>query len=468
MRKFFHASKYLILVCVLLVALNATLGILLTRQSANAMRKLIRDRMLDISNTAAAMLDGDALGKLQAEDVDTPEYQAALKTLAYFQDNIELEYIYCIRDMGNKNFVFSIDPTVVDPGVFGEPIVYTDALYQASLGTPSVDKDPYEDAWGRFYSAYSPVFDSAHRVAGIVAVDFSASWFEHQVSLLVWTTVVIISIALIFSIIIAILIAGKYKRSFSRLFKEMNGLSEGVETLIREVTPDTENDEVNGMGPAAGMFETYEIYDDDNGAKDEIMILGDRIRMMQNRLSEQITLIRSHAYQDGLTGLENRMAYQDRIKLLEEKIASGKAEFTVAVFDVNQLKIINDDYGHEEGDRVISLIADTIRETFPEGKLYRIGGDEFVGILDGSNPKEKIAELKERLAQISREDKVFSGNTLSIAISAGYAVYDAEKDTEYASVFNRADAAMYEDKKVFYQTHEDRRKRKSPVLETES
>ncbi|MBR6315495.1 MAG: diguanylate cyclase [Lachnospiraceae bacterium] len=458
MKKFFHASKYLILVCILLVALNAVLGILLTRQSANAMRKLIRDRMLDIANTAAAMLDGDVLEGLKAEDADTPEYQAALKTLTYFQDNIELEYIYCIKDLGNKNFVFSIDPTVEDPGEFGSPIVYTEALYQASLGTPSVDKDPYQDAWGRFYSAYSPVYDSAGRVAAIVAVDFSAAWFEHQVSLLIWTTVVIIFIALIFSITIAVLIAGKYKQSFSRLYKEMNGLSEGVETLIREVAPETGNDETGGAAPAAEMFESYEIYDDDNGVKDEIVILGDRIRMMQNKLSDQITMIRSHAYLDGLTGLENRTAYRDRVKRLEEKIVSGNAEFSIAVFDVNQLKIINDDYGHEEGDRVISLIADTIREIFPDAKLYRIGGDEFVGILHEDDPKEKITALKEKLAKISREDKIFCKETLSIAVSAGCAVYDPEKDADFNAVFNRADAAMYEDKKAFYQTHEDRRK----------
>ncbi len=57
----------------------------------------------------------------------------------------------------------------------------TDALYQASLGKPSVDKVPYEDSWGRFYSAYSPVFDSNGKVAGIVAVDFSADWYDKQI-----------------------------------------------------------------------------------------------------------------------------------------------------------------------------------------------------------------------------------------------------------------------------------------------
>lgn len=95
-KKYSEASVILILVIVFLLALNATLGILLTRQSSAALTDLIDGRMLDISNTAAAMLDGDALSRLTAEDAGTEEYQAVMDTLRYFQDNIELRYIYCI------------------------------------------------------------------------------------------------------------------------------------------------------------------------------------------------------------------------------------------------------------------------------------------------------------------------------------------------------------------------------------
>ena len=77
-------------------------------------------------------------------------------------------------DDGNGNFSFSVDPAPDDPGEFGAPVVYTEALYKASLGIPSVDEVAYTDAWGRFYSAYSPVFNSNGKVAGIVATDFSA------------------------------------------------------------------------------------------------------------------------------------------------------------------------------------------------------------------------------------------------------------------------------------------------------
>ncbi|MBR3316575.1 MAG: diguanylate cyclase, partial [Atopobiaceae bacterium] len=142
----------------------------------------MQTRMLDISNTAAAMIDGDALKSVSPADEGTDKYESIMRTLRYFQDNIDLKYIYCIRDMGDGKFTFGLDPTVEDPGEFGSPIVYTDALYEASQGHPAADNVHYEDAWGAFYSAYSPVFDSEGKVAGIIAVDFSAEWYNQQLA----------------------------------------------------------------------------------------------------------------------------------------------------------------------------------------------------------------------------------------------------------------------------------------------
>ena len=86
--------------------------------------------------------------------------------------------IYCVRALDDGSFVFTIDPDPESPGAFGDHIPYTEALYNASLGTPGVDKEAYVDQWGRFYSAYSPVFDSNGNVTDIVAVDFTADWVD--------------------------------------------------------------------------------------------------------------------------------------------------------------------------------------------------------------------------------------------------------------------------------------------------
>ncbi len=176
------AAKAAIVISVLLLGANLFQGFVLLHNSTAAMKTLIQNRMLDISNTAADMLDGDILKSLTAEDAGSEEYQTINDTLDYFQRNIDLKYIYTVRDNGDKTFSFMVDPAPEDPGIFGDPVVYTDALYTASQGTAAVDEEPYSDAWGSFYSSYSPVFDSQGHVAGVVAVDFDAQWYDAQIA----------------------------------------------------------------------------------------------------------------------------------------------------------------------------------------------------------------------------------------------------------------------------------------------
>ena len=181
-KKLLSGSFRYVFLMAFLILVNVALDIMLTVWSSNAMKDLIASRMLDITNTAADMIDGDELRDLTPDDKDSPAYNSVMNVLTHFRDNIELKYIYCIRDKGNKEFVFGLDPTVEDPAEFGSPVVHTDALYNASLGIPSVDSDSYQDAWGTFYSAYSPVFASDGSVAGIIAVDFSKDWYDNQMS----------------------------------------------------------------------------------------------------------------------------------------------------------------------------------------------------------------------------------------------------------------------------------------------
>ena len=138
--------------------------------------------MLDIANCASGSINGDALEALTAESKGSEEYSKIYNTLAIFRDNVELEYVYSIKDEGDGRFTFIIDTDPDAPGQFGEEVKSTAALRRAATGSADVDVVPYSDAWGEFYSAYSPVFDSEWNVAGIIAVDFSAEWFESQLS----------------------------------------------------------------------------------------------------------------------------------------------------------------------------------------------------------------------------------------------------------------------------------------------
>ena len=448
-----RTTRYLILISLFLLSVNITLGLILMRQSDAAMRTQIENRMLDVSNSAAAMLDADALDRLTA-DKTTPEYQSVLKILRAFQDNINLSYIYCVRDLGDGSFVFTIDPDV-DPGEFGEPVARTEALYQASLGTPAVDKEPYGDRWGRFYSAYTPVFNDEHRITGIVAVDFSAEWYEEQLSNQVRSIFLICSISLAAAVILVALYGASFRKRFRLMLDEMNSLSRGIEELVHEASPGAEmrlhkeideassNDEVTELvheaSPGAEMRLHKAI--DEASSNDEVTELGNRIRALEQKLSDQISLVRAKAFVDGLTGLGNRAAYEEHVKRIKDAVQEGKAAFSLALFDMNGLKQINDRYGHERGDQAIFQVAVALRETFRDATLYRIGGDEFIAIFDTCDPR-----LADRLPAVDRA----LARTQSVSVAKGCASYLPHSDESYRTVFNRADNAMYNDKNAFY------------------
>ena len=229
-----YQTRVILLVSLFMLATNLTLGLVVTRQARRVTKTQINERMLDIVNKAAAMLDGDVLERLTAGDKDTPEYQEVLTTLRRFLDNIELDYIYYVRDMGDGSFTFGIDPDPVSPGEFGSPVVYTDALHKASLGTPSVDETPYEDTWGRFYSAFSPVFNSGGRVAAIVTADFNADWYEAQIGQIQTTVITGCILFLVLSLILAFLLAEQYGRQMDSVRKSLGELSKDLDSLTED------------------------------------------------------------------------------------------------------------------------------------------------------------------------------------------------------------------------------------------
>ena len=191
---------------------------------------------------------------------------------------------------------------------------------------------------------------------------------------------------------------------------------------------------------------------------DEIGALAESIRMMAGELQEYIGYIHAQAYADEMTGVGNKASYADMIKILDRKAEEGFAEFFVGVFDVNGLKAINDRLGHEYGDMVITDAAGVLKSVFGAERVYRVGGDEFVIIVEGE-PAEEIdtysKALKETLERHNKSGKLYD---VDLTISQGYAVFVEGGDTEYKQVFRRADEAMYKDKENYYKGKRDRRK----------
>jgi len=218
------STKIILLVEAILLLNSAIFCAVSVSRSRAAVRASIQQRMVDIANCAAGSVNGDVLESLKPGDEGTPGYKAVYDTMAVFRDNVELEYVYAIRDEGNGRFTFIVDTDPEEPGAFGDEVKYTEALEKASKGTPAVDQVPYSDQWGRFYSAYSPVFNSAGRVAGIVAADFAEEWFDSQLRDQIFSTVkryiVVLAMTLLGAAVLCLILVRPFVRMQGQLLEE--------------------------------------------------------------------------------------------------------------------------------------------------------------------------------------------------------------------------------------------------------
>ena len=150
------------------------------------------------------------------------------------------------------------------------------------------------------------------------------------------------------------------------------------------------------------------------------------------------------AYKDGLTGVKNKLAYLEALAELENGLEDGTIkEYGVAVFDLNGLKQINDTLGHEAGDEYIKSACSLICAQFEHSPIFRVGGDEFVAILKGSD-YDRREELENSFRKAVDENQ---RNGL-VVVSSGLAVYQPGVDDNYNDVFKRADQLMYERKQA--------------------
>lgn len=150
---------------------------------------------------------------------------------------------------------------------------------------------------------------------------------------------------------------------------------------------------------------------------------------------------------DPLTHVNNRMAFEDKEKFLQSQINSNpEMKFAIAMFDANNLKMINDSQGHEAGDDYLLRACHLICNVFKHSPVYRIGGDEFVAVLTGEdyeNRDSRLASINEQMSPYS-DTLPLPSNYVSIA--CGIAVYDVNLDYSVADVIKRADEEMYKDK----------------------
>ena len=182
---------------------------------------------------------------------------------------------------------------------------------------------------------------------------------------------------------------------------------------------------------------------------DEVGILTSAFRQLMRHLKSHISDLSDRAYGDALTSVHNKGAFDLYVRDLQEELRASpeSLEFAVGVFDCDNLKTINDQYGHDKGDIYLKTASALICRVFQHSPVFRIGGDEFTVILQNNDYQDRdtlIRLFQEMNAGISAStDKPWE----QTHISMGIAVFHPQTDDFVDDVVRRADKRMYENKR---------------------
>jgi len=166
-------------------------------------------------------------------------------------------------------------------------------------------------------------------------------------------------------------------------------------------------------------------------------------KTMENALQKKTQKIQQIAYSDGLTGLPNRAHLNRFLRGQVKKSQCGEAAGTVLFIDLDDLKMINDTFGHTAGDGVIVTTSKHIVDNAEKDAFVaRISGDEFIVVMPGINDRNQIAGIANKMIDALSNDHNIGGARINMSASAGVAVYPEDGDT-VDEILKNADNALY-------------------------
>ena len=444
------SKRNFVLALALLLLTNALMGFTLTSMSKKTLRQQMNQHMLDVANAAARQLNGDELGSLNIEDKGNDAYNNALEILLSFQDSIKLDYIYGVRQESDGSFTFTIDPAD-DPAEFGQPVQSTKALRNAANGKADVDKEAHTDEWGRFYSAYSPVFDSQGNVGGIVGVDFDANWYDGKLDSHRAVIIILSAVTMLLGIVLSFIILSQNRKRFAKLLTSLNDLEKEMNKLDSRIV--TCSVEKLNMLPSSEseLLKTLASGEDLSKPRaDEYETLYTGIEGVYNKFERYMKYMESSTHQDDITNSLNKIAYKEKIIQLDKDIESGYASFSVAFFDINGLKRIYVEHGFDEGETLLYNCSKILRSVYGNDSVYHVTGDEFIVLEDYNDTDDMKAYFSAVDSAIEKYNETAEPEK-RLSVAKGSATYKADKYSSYREVFKAAKTACDADKALYYE-----------------
>jgi two-component system, cell cycle response regulator len=212
--------------------------------------------------------------------------------------------------------------------------------------------------------------------------------------------------------------------------------------IILVTARDSTQDKVAGLDAGADDYLTKPINFPELEARVRSML---RIKRLQDELEEKNRELERLSISDGLTGLFNHRHIHGLLYEEYERVARTKDCMSVAMFDLDRFKLVNDTFGHQAGDRVLIELADILRESARDiDRLGRYGGEEFIALLPETCIDDAAVFVERVRREVARRSfDVGRTEPLRMTLSAGVATYPHELVDSLETLVRLADQALY-------------------------
>ena len=174
----------------------------------------------------------------------------------------------------------------------------------------------------------------------------------------------------------------------------------------------------------------------------EVELLGNKI----NKLEQELESVRQESKEDFLTKLYNKRALDELFALKDAEYERYGRNFSIVMFDLDHFKNVNDNYGHEAGDAVLSAFAQILRkEARTVDVVGRYGGEEFIAILSETDTQGGVVFAEKVRKHVQRARFIYKGTRIEVTVSSG--VSERKQHTSLQAVINSADEYLYKAKK---------------------
>jgi diguanylate cyclase (GGDEF)-like protein len=420
--------------------------------------RVVRDATLQIYHASSFYVSND--------NWETPEFEeyvsqfSSVEELPEFirlQEKLrevdEANGVDCIcifhADLDRICQVYLVDSAIGDencpPGTY-------DMLYEDDMvviddpegGFPPMITNTEEYGW--LLTRCMPIHDSAGKILAYAEVDLSMDEIMQERNSYLFRGLIVLLILELFVCVIAVILLERFVA--------------GPIRTLSDAARSYSSSEITGNSVIFSEIRAR------FHAKDEIEVLAESMTRMEGEINRyvahliettnELSTAREHEEEldrianiDALTRVRNKRAYDQETKRIDEDIKNGDAAFGIAMVDLNNLKKLNDSFGHEKGDLAIQNLCAIICRIFQHSPVFRVGGDEFAIIVentDHENVQELIEMFKAEIKDLSESSDLTAWERVSAAI--GYTEFEKEQDQSVEDVFSRADTLMYENKRI--------------------